>query len=156
MTEVRKGQAPGKLSREQFHEHLRQSYIDSAFGAECDAIEHLEQIAWNNYNVSRKSPVTRKAGPEFARPGLRPIGGVLHLGLAARDGLDRSWHAARPDRFIGHYRPYATSHDDLNRDQPIQQEEVRNVARAVVNAVGELRDGRRYAPAAILAQPRSR
>ena len=68
MTKVRKGQAPGKLSREQFHQHFRQSYIDPAFDAERDAIERLEEIAWNNYIESRKSPVTRKAGPEFADP----------------------------------------------------------------------------------------
>ncbi len=66
MIKVRKGQAPGKLSRDQFHDHFRQSYIDPAFDAERDAIERLEQIAWSNYTESRKSPVTRKAGPEFA------------------------------------------------------------------------------------------
>jgi hypothetical protein len=44
------------------------------------------------------------------------------------------------DRYIGYYHPYATSHDELDADLALQ-EEVRNVARAVVNAVGELRTG---------------
>ncbi len=354
MTKVRKGQAPGKLSREQFHEHFRQSYIDPAFDAERDAIERLEEIAWNNYIESRKSPVTRKAGPEFADPDYdlsvewlearaklrnaeatqkspgtksrvlvicasarndgtcpgeisksyrmsnlageilksadievdlldlslvtseygkkihpckgcvstamplchwpcscypnhslhqtddwmneiyerwsaahgviivtpvywyqtpspltlmidrlvcadggnpdpssthgkdaekakaielagwdypkhlagRVYGLVVHGDVAGIEGVRRSlsdwldWMGlidagthARLDRFIGYYQPYATSHDELDRDEPMQ-EEVRNVARAVVNAVRELRDGRLSAPDADLALPR--
>jgi hypothetical protein len=48
---------------------------------------------------------------------------------------------ARLDRFIGYYRPYATSHEELDRDTGVQ-EEVRNVARALAGAVKELRAGK--------------
>jgi hypothetical protein len=60
---------------------------------------------------------------------------------------------SRLDRFIGYYQPYATSHDELDRDAAIQ-EEVRNVARAVAVAVGELRAGRLCRPDAKLERPR--
>jgi len=46
----------------------------------------------------------------------------------------------RSDRFIGYYEPYATSHDALDADTAIQ-DEVRNSARALVEAVRLARAG---------------
>ena len=68
-------------------------------------------------------------------------------------GLVDAGSMARLDRFIGYYRPYATSHEELARDAAMQ-EEVRNVARAVARAVGELRAGRLSRPDADLKMPR--
>jgi multimeric flavodoxin WrbA len=68
-------------------------------------------------------------------------------------GLVDAGPKARLDRYIGYYEPYATSHDALDRDKHVQ-EEVRNVARAVVNAVREARAGRLSMPDAKLASPR--
>ncbi|HEY7173191.1 MAG TPA: NAD(P)H-dependent oxidoreductase [Vicinamibacterales bacterium] len=45
------------------------------------------------------------------------------------------------DRYIGYYGPYATSHDALDQDTAVQ-EEVRNAAKAVVEAVRLMRTGR--------------
>lgn len=56
-------------------------------------------------------------------------------------GLVDAGAMARLDRFIGYYRPYATSHEELDRDTSVQ-EEVRNAARALASAVRELRAGR--------------
>jgi hypothetical protein len=50
-------------------------------------------------------------------------------------GLIDAGASARPDRYIGYYRPYATSHDELDADEALC-EEVCNVARAVAAAVG--------------------
>lgn len=61
--------------------------------------------------------------------------------------------AARLDRYIGYYEPYATSHEALDRNQAMQ-EETRNVARAVAKAVIELRAGRLQAVQPNLARPR--
>ena len=55
-------------------------------------------------------------------------------------GLIDAGSMARLDRFIGYYESYAESHDALDRDTAFQ-EEVRNVARAVANAVAQLRAG---------------
>ena len=68
MTEVRRGQAPGQLSRSEFSERYQSSFKDPAFEAEAQAIARIEEIAWLNYKAERKSPVTRKAGPGYADP----------------------------------------------------------------------------------------
>jgi multimeric flavodoxin WrbA len=62
-------------------------------------------------------------------------------------------NAATLDRLIGYYEPYATSHDALDRDAAVQ-EEVRNVARSLVNAVTLMRSGRRERPDQGLKAPR--
>ncbi|HEY8049030.1 MAG TPA: flavodoxin family protein [Ramlibacter sp.] len=66
--DVRKGQAPPKLSRSQFHERFMKDYFDPAFQAEASALARIEAIAWQAYEDSRKAPITRKAGPGFADP----------------------------------------------------------------------------------------
>jgi len=68
-------------------------------------------------------------------------------------GLIDAGPQARLDRYIGYFEPYATSHDALDRDQPMQ-EEARNVGRAVAKAVTELRAGRLQAVRPVLARPR--
>lgn len=68
MTEIRKGQAPGTMSREAFGERYRTRFADPAFDAEREAIGRLEEIAWDAYREGRKSPVTRAAGSGYADP----------------------------------------------------------------------------------------
>jgi multimeric flavodoxin WrbA len=68
-------------------------------------------------------------------------------------GLVTAGAASRMDRYIGYYEPYATSHDALDADTAIQ-EEVRKVARALAQAVRELRAGRLSAPGHDLKDPR--
>jgi len=68
MTEVRKGQAPGHLSREEFGARFRRSFFDPAYEAEAPAISRLEAIAWQAYSEGRKAPRTRKAGAGYADP----------------------------------------------------------------------------------------
>jgi hypothetical protein len=57
------------------------------------------------------------------------------------------------DRFIGYYASYAKSHEVLDRDEAVQ-EEVRNVARAVLEAVRELRANQLSMPDRSLQRPR--
>ena len=47
---------------------------------------------------------------------------------------------AELDRFIGYFKPYATSHDDLDADEAVQ-EEVRNAARTLLQGVKAKRAG---------------
>ena len=70
-------------------------------------------------------------------------------------GLVDAGSMARLDRYIGYYKPYATSHEELDDDRDVQ-EEVRNVGRAVANAVRELRAGRLSRPDAGLERPRTK
>src|SRR4051812_18150919 len=68
MTDIRKGQAPPKLSRMQFHDRFSQSFKDPLFAAENAALARVEDIAWQAYSDSRKAPVTHKAGEGYADP----------------------------------------------------------------------------------------
>jgi multimeric flavodoxin WrbA len=96
----------------------------------------------------------------------RTYGLVVHGDVAGIEGVRRSlsdwldWMGlidagkqSRLDRYIGYYKPYATSHDELDRDKEVQ-EEVRNVARAVAVAVRELRAGKLSEPDKKLESPR--
>lgn len=96
----------------------------------------------------------------------RAYGLVIHGDVAGIEGSRRAlsdwldWMGfidagaqSRLDRFIGYYEPYANSYDALDKDKSIQ-EETRNVARAVVKAVEELRAGRLRAIQPILSRPR--
>ena len=49
--------------------------------------------------------------------------------------------SAELDRYIGYWKPYATSHEELDADHDIQ-EEVRNAARTLLRAVQEQRSGK--------------
>jgi multimeric flavodoxin WrbA len=86
------------------------------------------------------------------------VAGVLEVRRALSDWLDwmgliDAGEQSRLDRFIGYYEPYATSHEALNKDEPVQ-EEVRNVARALLHTVGEIRSGRLPAADRLLAKVR--
>ncbi len=86
------------------------------------------------------------------------VAGVEETRRALSDWLDwmgliDAGFQSKLDRYIGYFEPYATSHETLDRDEAVQ-EEVRNVARALVNAVRELRAGRLSKPDRDLQRPR--
>jgi multimeric flavodoxin WrbA len=86
------------------------------------------------------------------------VAGIEETRYALTDWLDwmglvDAGSISRLDRFIGYYKPYATSHEELDRDTAVQ-EEVRNVARAVALAVADLRAGKLSNPNAKLERPR--
>ncbi|MBK0394939.1 flavodoxin family protein [Ramlibacter algicola] len=96
----------------------------------------------------------------------RVYGVVVHGDVAGIEGVRRSlsdwldWMGlieagmqARLDRFIGYYEPYYNSHEALDRDECVQ-EEVRNVARAVLRGVAEARAGRLQPPDWHVQRPR--
>ncbi|MGZ8294204.1 MAG: flavodoxin family protein [Telluria sp.] len=96
----------------------------------------------------------------------RAYGLVVHGDVAGIEGTRRSlsdwldWmglidsgNMARLDRYIGYFESYAESHEALDRDRAVQ-DEVRNVARSVAHAVGELRAGRLSEPDRDLRAPR--
>src|SRR5438105_1747626 len=68
MVSVRKGQAPERMTRDEFRSRYRARFFDPAFRQHDAAIDALEAIAWGAYCDGRKAPVTEKAGPEFADP----------------------------------------------------------------------------------------
>jgi multimeric flavodoxin WrbA len=68
MTTVRKGQAPAKLGRDEFRLRFSRNFFDPAYEAVGRELAAVEEVAWQAYLGSRKSPVTVKAGPGFADP----------------------------------------------------------------------------------------
>ncbi|HEV2040454.1 MAG TPA: NAD(P)H-dependent oxidoreductase, partial [Casimicrobiaceae bacterium] len=117
-------------------------------------------------NVAKAKALELEGWPYPKHLAGRVYGLVVHGDVAGIEGVRRAlsdwldWMGlidagpkARLDRYIGYYEPYATSHDALDRDRDVQ-EEVRNVARAVVTAVREARAGRLSTPDAKLESPR--
>jgi len=68
MTTVRKGQAPARLERDEFHRKFIGQFYDPAFDAVSGELAKVEEIAWQAYRDKRKAPRTVKAGPGFADP----------------------------------------------------------------------------------------
>jgi multimeric flavodoxin WrbA len=96
----------------------------------------------------------------------RAYGLVVHGDVAGIEGVRRGlsdwldWMGlidagsqARLDRYVGYYESYATSHDALDADAPMQAE-VCNVASAVASAVKALRAGTLSQPDKGLSRPR--
>jgi multimeric flavodoxin WrbA len=117
-------------------------------------------------NVAKAKALELAGWPYPKHLAGRVYGLVVHGDVAGVEGVRRAlsdwlnWMGlidagpkALLDRYIGYYEPYATSHDALDRDRDVQ-EEVRNVARAVVSAVREARAGRLSMPDAKLESPR--
>jgi multimeric flavodoxin WrbA len=63
--------------------------------------------------------------------------------------------SAALERYIGYYQPYATSHNELDRDEAVQ-EEARNAARSLVEAVRQIRSGEYRSPDEHLEPPRKK
>lgn len=57
--------------------------------------------------------------------------------------------------YLGYYQPYATSHDDLDRDQALQVE-VRNAALSLAEMVRQIRSGEYRRPDGNLEEPRKK
>jgi multimeric flavodoxin WrbA len=86
------------------------------------------------------------------------VAGVENVRRVLEDWLDwmgliDAGFQGRLERYIGYYEPYATSHDALDADEYVQ-EEVRNMARAVVNAVAQVRAGKLQLPDKGIRRPR--
>lgn len=63
--------------------------------------------------------------------------------------------AAELDRYIGYWKPYATSHAELDTDLAIQRE-IRNAAKTLSHAVLAQRDGQFITAGAELVEPRQK
>ena len=90
---------------------------------------------------------------------------VVHGDVAGAEEVRRSlsdWlssmelrAAAELDRYIGYFKPYATSHEELDADEAVQ-EEVRNTARALLKGVRAERKGGQVDPTSGLQPPRQK
>jgi multimeric flavodoxin WrbA len=81
---VRTGQGPEKLSKTEFKLRFGARFFDPAFKDHGAAIDELAEVAWDGYNNSRKSPLTRRAGGKFKDPSYE----VSVEWLAAKAAID--------------------------------------------------------------------
>jgi multimeric flavodoxin WrbA len=116
-----------------------------------------------------KNPAEAKALELAGWPYPRHLAGrafalVVHGDTEGAETLRRNLHdwlvemaleptgaAGSIDRYIGYYRPYATSHDDLDRDADLFAE-VRSAMRVLVERVAQLRAGIRLT--GVVEEPR--
>ena len=76
--------------------------------------------------------------------GVQNAGHTLRDWLSSMD-LEPAGHGAELNRYIGYWKPYATSHAELDADTAIQ-DEVRFAARTLIEAVKAKRAGKLVAP----------
>jgi multimeric flavodoxin WrbA len=69
--------------------------------------------------------------------------------------LVQAGRRAAVDRYVGYYRPYATSHDDLDDDDALKKE-VRNAAESLVETVRGMRAGKYKPPGENLKDARKK
>ena len=70
-------------------------------------------------------------------------------------GLIQAGESGALGRYLGYFEPYATSHDELDKDVALQ-EEVRNAARSLVETVRQIRSGKLKQPDAGVSVPREK
>lgn len=117
-------------------------------------------------NAKKAKDLELKGWPYPKHLAGRAYGLVVHGDVAGTEGVRKAlsdwldWMGlidagalSRLDRLVGYYESYAESHEALDRDLALQQE-IRNVASAVANAVAEIRTGSLSAPDADLRSPR--
>jgi multimeric flavodoxin WrbA len=100
------------------------------------------------------------AGRAFAVVVHADVGGCEEVRRALTDwlswmGLIQAGSSGVLDRFIGYWRPYATSHAELDAD-PAVFDEVANVARSLAETVRMIRAGEYRAPDRALEPPRKK
>ena len=65
---IRRGTPSAQLSKSEFTRRFKGRFADPAFAPLADKIDALAEVAWDGYDDSRKTPVTRRAGVGFADP----------------------------------------------------------------------------------------
>ncbi|MGE0593947.1 MAG: flavodoxin family protein [Vicinamibacterales bacterium] len=111
---------------------------------ELDGWDYPKHLAGRAFAVFAHADA---AGPENLRRMLADW--LTDIGM-----IQAGAHAAR-DTFIGYYRPYATSHEDLDR-APDVFTEVRNAALSLAEMARMIREGRYQAPGRHLEEPRQK
>jgi hypothetical protein len=131
----RKGMPSPRLDEREFKRRYRQQFFDPAFRAHDVAIETLADVAWEAYEDSRKSPVTRKAGAGFADPDYDLSVEWIAAHDAVRDAQERYEDGAGSPRILlvnGSSRSEHTCPGEMSKsyrliEQPVRQSNLRLV-----------------------------
>jgi multimeric flavodoxin WrbA len=96
----RKGMPSPQLTEQAFRERFLAQYQDPAFAPLKADLDRIAAAAWDGYANHRKSPVTRKAGPEFADPTYDMSVDWLAARAAVQAAQARHADPASPTRFL--------------------------------------------------------
>src|SRR5262245_33855450 len=77
-----------QLDEQDFRDRFLQQFADPAFAQFREEIDQIAKVAWEGYSKGRKSPVTRKAGKQFADPDYE----LSVEWLAARQAIRQAQH----------------------------------------------------------------
>ena len=98
--EPRKGMPSPRMGEALFKRRFLGQFIDPAFAPLEGELAKVAEAAWDAYENSRKSPVTRKAGPEFADPDYDISLDWLKARAAIMDAQRLHDDASGPARFL--------------------------------------------------------
>jgi multimeric flavodoxin WrbA len=121
-------------------------------GKDAQKAKELELAGWNypRHLAGRHFAVVAHGDAEGAGNASR----TLYDWLSSMN-LEPAGHGAELDRYIGYWKPYATSHAELDADTAVQ-EEVRFVARTLIEAVKVKRSGKLASVMPEMAAPREK
>jgi multimeric flavodoxin WrbA len=124
----------------------------STHGKDAKKAKELEMAGWDypRHLAGRSFSVVVHGDVEGAENVRRAIADWLRFMHLTPAGM-----SAELDRYIGYWKPYATSHEELDADTAIQ-DEVRNAARSLLEAVKAQRSGRLVTAGDDLAPPRQK
>jgi hypothetical protein len=124
--------------------------LSSTHGKKPDEAKALELAGWDypRHLAGRLFAVVAHGDAV----GAENVRGILTDWLTDMH-LEPAGARATIDRYIGYMEPYATSHEALDRDTAVQ-EETRNVARTLVDALRLQHEGRFDVPGKQLSDPR--
>lgn len=119
-------------------------------GKDADLAKRAEMAGWDypRHREGRLFSVVVHGDTEGAENARRSLSDWLRS-----TKLESIGEKGELDRYIGYWQPYATNHEEFDRDKAVQAE-VRNAALALAQAVGERRAGRLASIGASLEDPR--
>lgn len=89
-----------KLEHDQFVQRFLGQFQDPAYAPLRAELDRIAETAWDAYSHSRKSPHTRKAGPEFADPDYDLSVDWLNARAAVHEAQRRHEDPSGPTRFL--------------------------------------------------------
>jgi multimeric flavodoxin WrbA len=98
--EPRHGMPDPRLRREDFRQRYLRQFADPAFDRLRAQLDDVAEVAWQAYSQSRKAPLTRKAGPEFADPDYDLSVDWLAARAAIAAARERHDDPASPSRIL--------------------------------------------------------
>jgi multimeric flavodoxin WrbA len=84
--DIRRGMPSVTLTKDEFERRFRDRFRDPVLSNLGDHLQAVIDAAWDGYHQSRKSPLTRKAGPGFVDPDYE----IAFDWLAAREEIQKA------------------------------------------------------------------